>query len=125
MKLWFRRILNLTLYLVFCFLAGSGLLLEFRLPPGSRGGRGLSMLDMGRHEWGDLHLYAGLLFLALVIVHLIMSWGWLKRVAANRRIWPIILGLLMGLGILGWFLTSPVDSDTGNRGENRRYYDEH
>ena len=124
MKLWFRRILNLSLYLVFCFLAGSGLLLEFRLPPGSRGGRGLSMLDMGRHDWGELHLYAGLLFLALIVVHIIMSWGWLKRVAANRQLWPIILGLLMGLGILGWFLTSPVDSDSGYRGENGRHYDE-
>lgn len=108
MKLWFRRILNLLLYLVFCFLAGSGLLLAYRLPPGSRGGRGMSLLDMGRHDWGDIHLYTGLFFLALVIFHLVMSWGWLKRIAADQRIWPIILGLFLGLGLIGSFLTIPV-----------------
>ena len=121
MKLWFRRILNLFLYLVFCFLAGSGLLLELRLPPGSRGGQGLSMLGMGRHDWGELHLWAGLTFLSLVIVHIIMSWGWLKRVAANRNLWPLILGLALGLGVLGWFLTAPVDSDSSYREGKRRY----
>ena len=123
MKLWFRRVLNLFLYLVFCFLAGSGLLLELRLPPGSRGGQGLSMLGMGRHDWGELHLWAGLTFLSLVILHIIMSWGWLKRVAANRNIWPIILGLLLGLGVLGWFLTMPVDSNSGY-GEGRYRYEQ-
>jgi len=49
------RLLNALLWLVFCAMAGTGLLLAFRLPSGSRGGRGLSALGMARHEWGDWH----------------------------------------------------------------------
>ena len=36
------RINNILLYLGFAFLAGTGLMLVFRLPPGNRGGKGLS-----------------------------------------------------------------------------------
>ena len=108
MKHGFRRIVNLLLYLVFCFLFGTGLLLTYRLPPGSRGGHGLQALGMGRHDWGDLHFYAGWLFLALVVIHLVLSWGWLMRVAADRRLWPVLAGLLAGLGLIAWILSVPV-----------------
>ena len=119
-KIWIRRIVNLLLYLCFCFIAGSGLLIEFKLVPGSQGGQGLSALGMSRHEWGDLHFYVSLAFIALIIIHIVLSWGWLKRIAANRRLWPVVLGLLTGIGIIASIYFQPIDKRGGGRG-----HDEH
>ena len=59
------RLNNILLYLGFSFLLGTGLLLVFRLPPGSRGGHGLTMLGLSRHEWGDLHYWVALGMVAI------------------------------------------------------------
>ena len=61
------RILNLLLWLAFCALAGTGILLAFDLPPGSRGVAGPFALDLTRHEWGAWHTWIGYAFLALII----------------------------------------------------------
>ena len=57
MRITFRRILNLLLYLSFCVMVGTGLLMAYRLIPGSRGGQGLEVLGWNRHEWGALHTW--------------------------------------------------------------------
>jgi hypothetical protein len=53
---WLIRVCNLCLYLAFCAAAGSGLVMEYRLPRG-RSHRGLELLGLDRHEWGSLHFY--------------------------------------------------------------------
>jgi hypothetical protein len=115
-KTWLRRIVDLGLYLSFCFIVGSGLLIQFKLVPGSQGGRGLSVMGMGRHDWGELHFYVGLLFMAFVIVHLILSWGWLVRVAASKKLWPILLGIGLGLFLIAGIYFQPVERNV--HGEN-------
>lgn len=120
-KVWYRRVLNLLLYLSFCFIVGTGLLLEFKLVPGGQGGRGLTALGMSRHEWAEWHFYISLFFVLLVIIHLILSWGWLKRVAANKRLWPVILGLLVGLGMIAAIYFQPIE-ERGEKG--RGHYSE-
>jgi hypothetical protein len=42
-------------------LVSTGLLMRFVLPPGSRGGAGLSLWGWTRHDWGDFHFYAAAL----------------------------------------------------------------
>ena len=120
-KVWYRRVLNLLLYLSFCFIVGTGLLLEFKLVPGGQGGRGLTALGMSRHEWAEWHFYVSLFFVLLVIIHLILSWGWLKRVAANKRLWPVILGLLVGLGMIAAIYFQPIEEQGG---KGRGHYSE-
>jgi len=102
------RILNYLLYALSCFMAGTGLALVIKLPPGSRGGHGLTMLGLNRHEWGDLHFYAGLLLLALARVHLGLHWSWLKKALQSVRGGIGWMGLAAGLVLLVLPLLFPV-----------------
>jgi hypothetical protein len=102
------RVLNALLWLVFCAMAGTGLLLAFRLPPGSRGGRGLTALGMSRHEWGDIHTWLSYGFLALVLIHMALHWRWFWQIAARRRSWPLLAGVGAGLAIMAALTLQPV-----------------
>lgn len=112
------RILNLLLWLVTCALAGTGLLMVFRLPPGSRGGRGLSALGMTRHEWGDVHTWLSYGFLVLVFLHLAVHWRWLWQFASRRRALPMIAGIGVGLALCLAFLLLPVSRREGRGGRH-------
>lgn len=103
------RILNALLWLVFCSMSGTGLLLAFRLPPGSRGGQGLSAAGLSRHEWGDIHTWLSYAFLVLILTHLALHWRWFWQVAARRRTWPLLLGLGAGILLLAWLALQPVE----------------
>ncbi|EDY84544.1 hypothetical protein VDG1235_4175 [Verrucomicrobiia bacterium DG1235] len=108
LRLALPRLIN---YLLFCggaFLLGSGLALETRLPPGSRGGHGLSMLGMTRHEWGELHFYVGLAMAALVLLHLALHWGWLKNALKSATAKLGYVGLAIGLIIFLIPLILPI-----------------
>jgi hypothetical protein len=116
-KTWLSRILNLALWLVGSVLASTGLVLAFRLPPGSRGGRGLSLLGWTRHDWGDLHTWLAYAAVVLIVSHLLIHARWLWVVACQRR-WPrLIAGMALGLALpvaaLVWPLTH---SSGGNQG---------
>lgn len=118
MKILFSRVLNLLLWLAFCALTGTGLLLAFRIPPGSRGGAGLTALGMTRHEWGDWHTWIGYAFLALIVVHAAMHWQWLWKIAAQRKTRLLLAGLGLGLVLLILLAFQPV-SPRRAAGEHR------
>lgn len=121
-----NRVLNLLLYLCFASLLGTGMMLKFRLPPGSRGGHGLTALGLDRHEWGDIHFWLSIAFLLLVALHLILNWPWLKRVAAPRH--PILLPLafVVGIALTAIPLWLPVDRPTpdGKEGDALHHGDD-
>jgi hypothetical protein len=100
MKTVARRILNLALWLIFSMMVATGLLLEFRLPPGREGGHGLSVFNLTRHEWGDWHLLLGHIFLALICAHMALAWPWLKKVAAKGKLLPVLGGVILGILIM-------------------------
>jgi hypothetical protein len=89
-------------------MTGTGLLLAFRLPPGSRGGHGLTALGWDRHEWGDLHTWISYGFLALILIHLALHWRWFWQIAAQRRFWPLIAGIGLGIVLVLMILLQPV-----------------
>lgn len=35
-------------------------------------------LGLHRHQWGDIHLYLGIAFTALAVLHVILGWSWVK-----------------------------------------------
>jgi hypothetical protein len=113
------RLCNAALWLLFCGLSGTGLLLAFRLPPGSRGGKGLSALGWGRHDWGDLHTWLSYGFLALVLVHLALHWRWFWQIAAKKRAWPILLGILGGIALMLTLALLPLKDDDAGEGPGR------
>jgi hypothetical protein len=82
-------IVDLISFIVFVGLAFTGFIVKFILPPGTGGlGRELSggrgreevkyLWSMTRHEWGDIHFYLAVGFVALIVVHIILHWGWIK-----------------------------------------------
>jgi hypothetical protein len=107
------RGLNLFLWLGFCSLAGTGLLLAFRLPAGSRGGKGLSALGLDRHEWGDVHTWIGYAFIVLILVHLLLHWRWLWQFASQRKALPMLGGIGVGLLLLLGLIFLPVQKKEG------------
>lgn len=79
----FNAVVNVVGFAAFLVLAVTGLVGLIFLPPGT-GGRGsghaplVTVLGLGRHDWGDIHNYAGLVFLGVVGLHLVLHWRWIK-----------------------------------------------
>ena len=78
-----NAIINIIGFVAFAVLAVTGLVELILLPPGTGGlgsGRGpsVTVLGLGRHGWGDLHNVAGIVFLGVVGLHLILHWRWIK-----------------------------------------------
>jgi len=83
-------IIDLVSFINLLALAFTGLIMKYILPPGT-GGRGRQLhggagrepikdlWSMTRHEWGDIHFYLALLFVILIVVHIILHWGWIKN----------------------------------------------
>lgn len=96
-----RSTLNLTIDLISLMgvlvLVATGLLTRFILPPGSRGGAGLSLWGWTRHDWGDLHFYVALGIASLLVLHLALHWSWAWAVSRN-----ILLRRPNATGITPW-----------------------
>jgi len=77
--------LNLTIdgLLLLCIAAivGIGLLIKYVLVAGYLRweiyGRNVEMLFWGldRHQWGTIHLVLGIVFLALLVLHIVLHWS--------------------------------------------------
>ncbi len=97
-------------------MAGTGLLMAFRLPQGSRGGRGLEAFGLGRHEWADLHTWNSYVFGCAILLHLAMHWRWLWQIAARKRSWSMVVGFGIGLGLLFFLIFQPISRRWSNDG---------
>jgi len=102
------RVVNLLLYLSFCGLVGTGALITWKLVPGSRGGGGLTALNLSRHQWGDIHFWLGVTMLASSVVHLLLNWQWLKKIASSGHFSRLVTGLGLGLLIIFGIYWLPV-----------------
>jgi hypothetical protein len=76
-----KKVIDLVLYVLFCAMVGTGMLLSYRLLHGDGTSRPL-FLGFGRHEWGEIYTWIGFLSVALLVVHLFLNWQWLVKVAA-------------------------------------------
>ena len=119
-----RIVTDIAMFAAMCFITGTGLLIHYRLVPGSRGGHGLTLQGLSRHEWGTYHLWAAYGLLSLVIVHLILNFAFIKNCIAARRTWIVIVLGLAGLLITSVFLLLPIQrrnnggSEQGIRQQN-------
>ena len=109
-------VLNALLYFGFCVLAGTGLLLEFRLCDNAR----LTVWGMDQEDWRDLHELASYLFVAVVVLHLAMHWTWIKVLAA-KHFWATTIVAAVGAAITGAILWGPGQCrDNGYFGRDRQ-----
>ena len=111
-------------YALLTALVGTGLLLHFRLPPGSGAA---SLLSMTRHEWGEVHFWIAVGLSAAVLVHLLLHASWIKAMTLgnakgairSRRAWLGIMaaGLLLAVAASAMFWPVTSASDGGRRTE--------
>jgi hypothetical protein len=111
-----RKYIDLLLFFTACFLTGTGLLIHYRLLPGYRGGHGLTLLGLSRHQWGEYHLWASYALIALTLIHLTVNYAFIKTVIAARRNWLMILFGLIGLLIVLFFLLAPIEKAATGQG---------
>lgn len=78
-------ILDWTAYGLFSLLAGTGVLLHFRLPHGSGAA---TLLGLDRHQWGDLHFWIAAAFLAVVAAHLLLHAKWIAALTTAKAQGP-------------------------------------
>jgi hypothetical protein len=73
-------ILNALLLLILSTISGIGFLMEYTLIPGSERravyGSNVDLYFWGldRHEWGDIHLILGYIFIVLSLLHIALHW---------------------------------------------------
>jgi len=80
-----------------------GFLMGLVLPKGPEAPESAKyFLGLHRHQWGNIHFYLSIVFTALVIIHLILSWNWIKNKARQlfKGEWQAILILTALVSIL-------------------------
>jgi len=70
------KLTDLFSFLGLIALISTGALLKFNLPPRSGGA---SIWGLTRHEWGDIQFYVSVSFLALISLHLLLHFRFIKK----------------------------------------------
>lgn len=103
-----------------------GLLMGFVIPEGRLGpGQSKYFLGVHRHQWGHIHLYLSLAFTALVIVHIIFAWSWVKGKAESLfgKAWKAAVGLTVLTAVIVplvfWIAASKNNPTYAEFGEGR------
>jgi len=68
-------IVNVVSFLVLLGLLSSGIIIAL---PHEHGPNETKPLGIGRGQWGDIHFWLGIIFVALMLVHLVLHWDWIK-----------------------------------------------
>ena len=115
-------------YIAMAGLGATGIILRFRLPPGSGSD---AVVGLTRHEWGGIHFGLVLALVALVALHIVLHWTWVTHtfgtLFGGGREWKpgaglggavllIFLGLLLA-ALVAAALALPVQTGSGARGE--------
>ncbi|MBF0316503.1 MAG: DUF4405 domain-containing protein [Oligoflexia bacterium] len=109
-------IIDVILFVTLVFLITTGLILHVTLPPGS--GR-IAVLGLSRHQWGDVHFYLSMSFLAGMCLHLWLHWHWIVCMLkgnSSQAGWPtrraivLIITITIFLGIMLTPFLFKVDS---------------
>ena len=102
----------------FVLLTATGVLMRYVLPPGS--GRFTTIWTLDRHEWGSIHFWIAIAFLAVLAFHLFLHWRWIMTLMRGRpregsgaRLALGTVGLLALLALAIAPFLSPVERDNG------------
>jgi hypothetical protein len=114
-------LIDLVAFAAFVFMAATGVLLVYTLPPGS--GRWSAVWGLTRHQWGDVHLWLAIVFLAVVALHLVLHWRWIlsmmKGGAHRPPGWRLVLGAVSLVLIVALALAPFVTGSSEVTGDQR------
>jgi hypothetical protein len=69
-------------FAAFVLLTSTGVLMRYVLPPGS--GRFTTIWGLDRHDWGAIHFWISMLFMASLAAHLWVHRRWIASVVEGR-----------------------------------------
>lgn len=87
-------------------------------------------LGLHRHDWGNIHFYLSIAFIALLVIHLLFSWKWIKGKAKQifKNSWQTSLFVILLLALITPFLIwnffpkySEKYADSGLRQRNKEF----
>lgn len=126
-------VVDVLAYLAVAGLVATGIVLYYRLPPGSGND---AMLGLTRHQWGSVHFGLALGLLVLLICHVAFHWRWVTRTigglcggagrpAGGAGPWGAILLIALGLvlvvlAVAAWRLPVERRGGGGGGGEGER-----
>jgi hypothetical protein len=108
----------------FVLLTATGVLMRYVLPPGS--GHSTTIWTLDRHEWGSIHFWIAIAFLAVLAFHLFLHWRWIVTLMSGRpregsgarvALGSVGLAALLALAIAPFL--SRVERDVGKSGSLR------
>jgi hypothetical protein len=72
-------------FLAFLLLTLTGWVLKYapRGRGGPAAGPGRDWLGVPHHAWGDIHFVVSIIFIVLIVVHVVLHWGWITRCARS------------------------------------------
>jgi hypothetical protein len=121
----FNFLVDSVAFVGFLFLTTTGILLHYILPPGS--GKTSAVWGLGRHDWGQIHFWIAVVFLATLVLHLVLHWKWIVAMVRGRTTDPdahpqgrVALGAvgLVALAVLSVApLLSPIEGPASGKGE--------
>jgi len=77
-----QYLIDTLLFLCIVGIAFIGFLMGLVIPKGPTATESAKyFLGLHRHQWGNIHFYLSIAFIVLVIIHLILSWKWIKSKA--------------------------------------------
>lgn len=108
-------LVDIALFLNMAILSISGFVIKVMMPSGGgmhrRGGfdRAADVLGMSRHTWKDIHLWAGIIVLLLLLLHIALHWkmidGFFKKNIPNtsmRYTFYVFLLIVSVVSIVPW-----------------------
>ena len=122
-------VIDALLLLCLAAIAGIGLLIKYVLVPGYQRwdiyGRNVSLFlwRLDRHQWGTIHFIIGLVFLALLVLHIVLHWqmivGIYRRLIPNRFARWITALILLVLTVLLFTFSYFVKPEILEQGRGR------
>jgi ABC-type dipeptide/oligopeptide/nickel transport system permease subunit len=76
-------IIALVMALLALFQAVAGFVLWLALPSGGRGAGGGGTFLWNRATWLDLHNWTAVALVVIVIIHVVLHWGWIVRMTRS------------------------------------------
>lgn len=112
-----RYLVDALLFVCLTGMALIGVLLGLVIPEGpiSEGGSKY-FLGLHRHQWGDIHAYLSIAFVALMVLHLIFNWRWITAKTGQifkRKTTPVLIaiGALPFVVLFFFWAGTPKDAD--------------
>jgi len=84
-------------FVLFISLTVTGIIIHYLLPSGS--GHFLTIWDMNRHEWGQIHFWMAAALLTMMVLHIFLHWRWVICTIKGEN--PAISGNRLRLGFIG------------------------